>query len=82
MNDTTHIQTETPPENGEAGRLLARPLCSAFSVWWDDTGQHLPQNNLELAQDAWNAALGDAEKCIVPDGNPMVALDKIKRLKI
>ncbi len=24
----------------------------------------------------------DAEKCIVPDGNPMVALDKIKRLKI
>jgi hypothetical protein len=32
MNDTTHIQTETPPGNGEAGRLLARPPCSAFPL--------------------------------------------------
>jgi hypothetical protein len=29
----------------------------AFSVWWAETGQNLPQNNLDLAKDAWDAAL-------------------------
>ena len=67
---------------GNEQQPFARPFGSAFSVWWRDTGQYLPQNNLEMAQDAWNVAIDSAAECIVPDGNPMMALDKIKRLKI
>jgi hypothetical protein len=41
MNDTTHIETETPQRNGEAGRLLGAAHCSAWldrpatcGLWW------------------------------------------------
>jgi len=27
-----------------------------FTKWWDEEGKHLPQNNLELAEAAWEAA--------------------------
>ncbi len=27
-----------------------------FNEWWEDTGQHLPANQLDAARDAWEAA--------------------------
>jgi hypothetical protein len=30
---------------------------TAFAKWWNETGQHLPQNNYDLAKDAWDAAM-------------------------
>ena len=52
-----------------------------FDSWWNEEGQHFPQNNLELAESAWDAAIDAAAECVVPDGNPEVALDRIRMLK-
>jgi hypothetical protein len=35
----------------------------------------------KLAVDAWNAAIDTAASCIVIDGNPAIALEKINRLR-
>ena len=34
---------------------------TAFIEWWEETGQHIPQNNLDLARDAWEAAVDSTE---------------------
>ena len=36
---------------------LARSAGSAFCKWWNETGQDIPQNNLDMARDAWDAAI-------------------------
>lgn len=51
---------------------------------WADNKWELPENALSegrMAIDAWNAAIQHAMACVVSDGNPMVALEKIAELK-
>lgn len=53
------------------------------SRWADSTSRKPEDGQSEgrLAIDAWNAALDSALRCVVKDGNPEVAREKIQRLK-
>lgn len=57
---------------------------SKFRTWWDNEsgwGSDAPiLSEGKLAKDAWNAALKEAQLCIVLGGNPEIALEKIKAL--
>ena len=42
---------------------MSEQLKPQFVDWWEETGQHLPLNPLDTAQDAWDAAM----ECTLPD---------------
>ena len=58
---------------------------SKFRRWWDNKsgwGSDAPiLSEGKLAKDAWNEALEEAQRCIVSDGNPEIAIEKIKELR-
>ena len=54
-------------------------------VWWGNSSGWSDGNTPglsegKLAVDAWNAAIEAAADCIVEDGSPRAALDRIRRL--